>query len=238
MAMIAENLARIQTKIIEVCKKIGRNPDEITLAGVTKYADAAQIKEAISAGLTHIGENKVQEAQRKFPELKVLNRPVTRHMIGHLQTNKVKYIFDLFDLIQTVDSLHLAQEIDRQAQKRAQTVDILMEVNTSGDEQKFGVKPSEVPGLMEGISKFKNLRLLGLMTMAPAPRSIHEVEIRSCFKNLRNLFENASKKFSGAPNIAMKHLSMGMSDDFEIALEEGSNMVRIGRAIFTGGIKL
>ncbi len=229
--MIAENLARVQTKIRDVCRKLGRNLDEITLIGVTKYADSAHIKEAILAGLTHIGENKVQEAQKKFPELKDLNRPITRHMIGHLQTNKVKYIFDLFDLIQTVDSLKLAQEINEQAKKRQKNVEVLIEVNTSAEEQKFGVKPQDTLSLVEGMSKLPNLRLRGLMTMAS--HSEDQRAVRQCFKDLRNLFENVSRKFTGASNITMKYLSMGMSDDFEIALEEGSNMVRIGRAIFT-----
>jgi pyridoxal phosphate enzyme (YggS family) len=151
-------------------------------------------------------------------------------MIGHLQTNKAKQAVQLFDLIQSVDSVRLADEIEKEAAKPAKTVDILIEVNTSGEEQKFGVHPDEVPILIKEISHCPHIRLLGLMTMAPLTEE--KGRIRRCFRDLRELFDAVEEDFAASSNIQMKYLSMGMTSDYEIALEEGSNMVRIGRAIF------
>ena len=228
MAMIKDNVARIRGQIASICQRIGRNPDEITLVAATKYADAAQIKEAIEAGITDIGENKVQEAQEKFSRLGEAGG--RRHMIGHLQTNKVKLALQLFDIIQSVDSLKLAQEIDSQAAKLKAQVKIFIEVNTSGEEQKFGVEPKNTIALIKAIGELSRIEVCGLMTMAPFVEDSQI--IRRCFSTLRQMRDQVNEAFGSHPWVKMDFLSMGMSEDFEIAIEEGSNMVRIGRAIF------
>ena len=228
--MIRDNFARIQNQIAAVCKRLGRNPNEIILIGVTKFADVSKIQEAIDVGLRDIGENKVQEGQNKFPALKISDFKVTKHLIGHLQTNKVKQALEFFDLIHSVDSLKLAREIEKQAAKSGKNTDILIQVSTSGEEQKFGIAPSEVFSLIDEVGKLAHIRVLGLMTMAQLTED--KTIIRNCFKDLRILRDQIRQRFAGNHNVAMKYLSMGMSGDYEIALEEGSNMVRIGSAIF------
>jgi len=228
--MIHDQLSRIEAQIATICRNLGRDPEEIALVGVSKYADSRQIKEAVGAGLTHIGENKVQEAAKKFSVLEEVGKEVTRHMIGHLQTNKVKQALLTFDMIQSVDSLKLATEIDKQAHKLDRVVDILIQVNTSGEEQKYGLSPQETAALIEQIINLKHIRVLGLMTIAPLTDD--EGVIRRSFQDLKSLSDQIKDKFS-ADNVSMKYLSMGMTNDFKIALEEGSNMLRIGRAIFS-----
>jgi len=228
--MIQDNIADVLGKIEAVCRRIGREPGDITLIGVTKFADIPQINEAIRCGLVHIGENKVQEARKKFSSLEDSDKKVTRHMIGHLQTNKVKHTLEVFDCIQSVDSLRLANVVEQEASKLKRHINVLVQVNTAQEEQKFGTTPTEVTALIEAIADLKHIRLRGLMTMAPFIDD--EAVTRGCFRDLRILRDQISKKFSSAENIEMKYLSMGMTADFEIALEEGSNMVRIGRGIF------
>lgn len=228
--MIKDRLAQVHKDIEAVCKRIDRNPKEIILVGATKYADAFQIKEAVAAGLKDIGENRVQDALRKFAVLDKEHVHATRHMIGHLQTNKVKKAVEIFDLIQSVDSMRLAEEIEKHAAALNKSVEILIEVNTSGEAQKFGVHPDEVPALVEDISRCPHVRLVGLMTMAPLTRD--QGIIRRCFRDLRELFDAVEENFGTRPHVDMKYLSMGMTEDYEIALEEGSSMLRIGRAIF------
>ncbi|MCK5179360.1 MAG: YggS family pyridoxal phosphate-dependent enzyme [Candidatus Omnitrophica bacterium] len=221
---------RIFSQIEAVCHETGRVSSEITVVGVTKFVDVPQIQEAIEAGLKHIGESKVQEARKKFPGLGNSDIKVTRHMIGHLQTNKVKAALEVFDCIQSVDSLKLAAAIEEQAAKLNRSIDILIQVNTAGEEQKFGIDPSEVFTIIKQVIAFKHVCLQGLMTVAPLTDD-KEV-VRKCFRDLRLLSEEIVNKFSGDDRVAMTHLSMGMTQDYEIALEEGANMVRIGRAIF------
>jgi len=228
--MIKDRIDKVRQEIEEACRKIGRDPQEITMVGVTKYAAAGQIVEAVEGGLTHIGENKVQQAQEKFPALTEFGPKVTRHMIGHLQTNKVKDCLELFDIIQSVDSLKLAEAISKEAGKQGRTADILVQVNTSGERQKFGVAPKEAMALIEQIARLPKLQVHGLMAMAPLGGV--EANIRRSFVNLRELRERVIKNFEGSDTVSMTYLSMGMTDDFKIAIEEGSNMVRIGRAIF------
>ncbi len=228
--MIQDNIARILDQIEAACRKVERNSSEIILVGVTKFANAAEIKEAVNAGLTHIGENKVQEARKKFSILDDFGGNVTRHMIGHLQTNKVKQVLEIFDCIQSVDSIKLAAAIEKQAAKQNKAIDILIQVNTAEERQKFGIAPSEVFTLIESIAEFDHVHLCGLMAIAPLGKD--EEVIRKCFRDLRFLRDQVIQRFSGNDRIAMKYLSMGMTGDFEIAIEEGANMVRIGRAIF------
>ncbi len=228
--MIRDNLKHVEDSIAAICRRLGRKFEDIVLIGVTKYAEPANIREGVEAGLRHIGENKVQEAQRKFPVLDELGVKVTRHMIGHLQTNKAKLALEFFDLIQSVDSLKLAQEITKHAGKSGKNADILIQVNTAGEEQKFGTAKNQAVSLVEEVSKLPGVRIQGLMAIAPLTDDKNIV--RECFRGLRTLSEDFSKKYAGSKNVEMKYLSMGMTDDYEIALEEGSNMLRIGRAIF------
>jgi len=228
--MIDSKIQEIRQKIAQVSRDCGRDPGEITLVGVTKYSPLPIIEEAIRAGLTHIGENRVQNAQEKFTRLDP-SLQVTRHMIGHLQTNKVKQALKLFDMIQSVDTWHLAQMLEKEAQKINKTVDVLVEVNTSGEEQKYGMAKNEVLPFLEQALSLKYVRVRGLMTIAALTED--ETIVRGCFKTLKQLFDEAGKKFLGSPNVAMTYLSMGMTDDYPWAIEEGANMLRIGRAIFT-----
>lgn len=197
---------------------------------VTKDVGLPAIQEAMAAGISHLGENKVQEADKKYLALDSGKPNVVKHMIGHLQTNKVKAALEIFDMIQSVDSLKLAGTIDKEAAKLNRLADILVEVNTSGEVQKYGVTPPETLPLLERIAALSHIRLLGLMTVGPM--TDNEEAVRRCFRKLKDLYDNAREKFQGYQNMQMKYLSMGMSADYPLALEEGSNMVRIGRAIF------
>ncbi len=228
--MISERFLRVKQTIADICQKIGRNPEEISIVGASKYTDADGILKAFDAGLCDVAENKVQDARKKFLALEQAQVKIRRHMIGHLQSNKVKEALKLFDVIQSVDSQKIAAAIEKEAQSQNRQIDILIEVNTSGEPQKYGVAPEEVAELINSMKSFKMVRVLGLMTMAPFVSD--EDVIRSCFRSLRECKEQLEKEFATIPHVEMKVLSMGMSDDYPLALEEGSNMVRIGRAIF------
>jgi pyridoxal phosphate enzyme (YggS family) len=225
--MISQKLDEIQQKIQEICHKSGRNFDDITLIGVTKYAEVSAIEDAIESGLVHIAENKVQEGQRKFSALK---RDVTKHMIGHLQTNKVRQAIELFDVIQSVDSLKVAQEIDRRCQQLDSQKDILIQVNTSGEQQKYGFAVEDVADALQQVSRMEGVSVKGLMTIAPFVED--EGIIRQAFSSLKTIFDQFNQEYKDHPRVSMQYLSMGMTHDFPIAIEEGSNMLRIGRAIF------
>jgi len=232
MVTIQENILRVREEIARVCQKIGRDPKEITLVGVTKFAPVEAIQEAINTGVTDIAENKVQEGLKKYPGLQSPSGhgALKRHLIGHLQTNKVKDALKIFDLIQSIDSLKLAQEVEKQALKLNRSIDILVQVNIAGEEQKFGADTQGALNLISNILKLKNVRILGLMTMAPFTED--QKIVRDCFKGLQELRDQVVRDFKGNSNMEMKYLSMGMSGDFRIALEEGSNMIRVGSAIF------
>lgn len=225
MSTIAENLKRLEERIEKVALKSGRKGEDITLVAVTKNVEPERINQGIAAGIKIIGENKIQEAEEKF---KFITRDVEKHLVGHLQTNKVKKALELFDLIQSVDSLHLAEEISKRAKEKGKSTEVLIEVNTSGELSKYGVKPDEVSNLVEQISELGNVKIKGLMTVGLLTDEMDKV--RPCFVKLRNIFE--SLKRLKKENVEMKYLSMGMSSDFEMAIEEGSNMIRIGTAIF------
>jgi len=228
--MISDRLARIQAEITRICSQLQRNPDEITLVGVTKFAAPQAVVDAVRAGLKHIGENKLQSAREKFAQLEPAGLHVTKHMIGHLQTNKVKKALAVFDMIQSVDSLKLAREIEKEAAKISRAADILVQVNTSGEEQKFGLSPGEAVPLLREIEGLPHVAVKGLMTIAPLTSD--EAVIRGAFARTREIFEDLKQQYSGHDRIKMKYLSMGMSNDYRIALEEGANMLRIGSAIF------
>ena len=222
MNEISKNLENVKQRIAISAKKAGKTLDEITLVAVSKTMPVNSINEAIEAGVINIGENRVQEAMEKFPKI---TKPITKHMIGHLQKNKVKHTVKLFDIIQSVDSLELAYEISKRATKEMQ---VLVEVNTSGESSKYGCEPLDALTLSEKISSLKSILLKGYMTIAIFSSNINKV--RPCFKLLSEIYEEAKSR--NIPNTDISILSMGMSSDFEVAIEEGSNMVRVGTSIF------
>lgn len=223
---IQKNLNIIKEKIHESCLKIGRDPSEITLVAVTKTFPASVVRVAAELGINHVGENKVQEALPKQEELNDL--PIQWHFIGHLQSNKAKFVVGKFHLIQSVDSLKLAKELQKQAEKREVFQDVLVEVNCSGEPSKFGIDPEDTLNFLEQLASFSRLRIKGLMTIGKLTED--ESEIREGFHLLKNLFEKA--KLLDIENMHMEFLSMGMTNDFQLAIEEGSNMIRIGRGLF------
>jgi len=225
METIKNNLEIVNEKMKKAALKVNRNPEEIKLVAVTKTATTEQIKEAINAGVKIIGENRVQDAKEKY---QILTADIEWHLIGHLQTNKTKYAVEIFNCIHSVDSIKLAQEIDKRSKQFEKKIDVLVEVNVSGEETKYGIKPEEVEPFLKEISEFPEIRVRGLMTIAPIVED--KEEVRPYFRKLRELSEEIKSKNIG--NVKMDYLSMGMTEDFEIAIEEGANMVRIGRGIF------
>jgi pyridoxal phosphate enzyme (YggS family) len=204
---------------------VNRNSEEIKLVAVTKTANIEQIEEAINAGVKIIGENKIQEAKKKY---QILNADIEWHLVGHLQTNKAKYAVEIFNCIHSVDSIKLAQEIDKRSLQFGKIMDVLVEVNVSGEESKYGIKPEEVEAFLKDISEFPRIRVRGLMTIAPIVED--KEEVRPYFRKLRELSKEIKSK--NIKNVKMDYLSMGMTEDFEVAIEEGANMVRVGRGIF------
>jgi len=213
-----QSLTAVQNRIADAAKRAGRKPSDITLVAVTKTHSPEEINEAIACGVTDIGENKVQEILSKYD---AVTTGVRWHLIGHLQTNKVKSVVDKVCMIHSVDSLHLAEEIDKRCKAIGKTMDILIQVNAAGEEQKSGVSPKEVLPLYNEVSKFENLKVRGLMQIAP--ETDNPESIRKYFKEVKEIYDSI-------PGLDV--LSMGMSGDYEIAIEEGATMVRIGTAIF------
>jgi len=222
---IRENYEKIMARIRGAAERSGRDPGEIKLIAVSKTVTADRVKTAFEAGITDFGENRVQELCDKTD---ILNIGCNWHLIGHLQTNKVKYIADRVSMIHSLDSLELADEIQKRAQKAGRRLDVLVQVNVAGEQSKFGIKPEETLGVVKAASGMENIRIKGLMTIAPM--SENPENIRWVFANLRKLLIDIRKE--NIDNIDMDYLSMGMSNDFEVAIEEGSNMVRIGTALF------
>jgi pyridoxal phosphate enzyme (YggS family) len=233
MSAIRENLLRVMERIEKAAQRVGRDPKEIKLVAVSKTVDAARIKEAIEAGASILGENYVQEAQKKIEEI---GRPacterfgegrsVAWHFIGHLQSNKAKYAVRLFDMIHSVDGLTLAEELNRRAEQVGQVAKVMIEVNISGEATKFGTDEEKVFSIVRGILNLGHLSLEGLMTMPPY-FDLPEMS-RPYYTKLRELREGMVRE-----GIPLKELSMGMSNDFEIAIEEGATYVRVGTAIF------
>lgn len=221
--MIAENLQKISEKIEKKCSLCGRSRDEITLITVSKTQPLEAIKDVYSAGIRDFGENKALDLKEKA---EAFSFPVNWHMIGHLQTNKVKYVIGHTEYIHSVDSIKLAEEINLKARKVGKIQKILLEVNTSGEESKFGLNDkNDILSIANFCKDSGSLKLCGLMTMAPFTED--ETMIRDCFRNVRKLLSNLNKE-----GFDLKELSMGMTNDFEIAIEEGATMLRIGTAIF------
>lgn len=222
---IPDNIAAIRQRILAAASRARRAPESIRLMAVSKTVSPEHIRQAIAAGITLFGENYVQEAREKIP---AVGHEVQWHMIGHLQTNKAKYVVNLFDWIHSVDRLELAQELDRRAGQNNRTLNVLIEVNVSGEESKSGAEPSKVLELVRQISVLPNLSVQGLMTMPPY--SDNPEISRPCFIALRKLRDEIAS--AAIPGISMNELSMGMTDDFEVAIEEGATIIRVGRAIF------
>jgi pyridoxal phosphate enzyme (YggS family) len=228
--MVTDNLQAVLANIRSVATRVGRDPNDIILIGVTKFATVEAVNEAVRAGLTNVAENKVQLAAEKFSKIDTAGKRVTKHMIGHLQTNKAKDAVQLFDMIQSVDSSKLADEINKRAAADGKIMDILVQVDIAREEQKFGVPEEELGVLLEHLKDLANVRTQGLMVMAPFTED--RALIRSIFRRGREIFERLKSERAASPNLAMRYLSMGMTQDYEIAIEEGANMVRIGTAIF------
>jgi pyridoxal phosphate enzyme (YggS family) len=224
-ADITTNINKIKQRIAAAAARCNRAPDAIKLLAVTKTVPLPAIEQAIEAGITALGENYVQEAKEKIA---VIGQRVSWHMIGHLQTNKAKYTVNLFDYIHSVDRLELAAEINKRARLIDRKINILIEINVSGEKTKNGITTSETIELIKNVSMLESVSVKGLMTMAPY--STNPENSRPYFSELRNLRNKIISE--GITNIQMEELSMGMTDDFEIAIEEGATIVRIGRAIF------
>ncbi|KPU28298.1 alanine racemase [Caloranaerobacter sp. TR13] len=225
MINIKANLEEVYKNIEEAASKTGRSLEDITLIAVTKTVDVDVMNEAIKLGINNVGESRVQEIIRKYDLIK--DSPVW-HMIGHLQTNKVKYIIDKIDLIHSLDRLSLANELQKRAEQYNIFVNALIQVNIAEEETKYGLYGDAVIPFVEEIIKYTKIKIKGLMTIAPYAENPEKV--RYVFRQLKELSEELKKR--GYPNVEMKYLSMGMTNDYKIAIEEGSNMVRIGTGIF------
>ncbi len=223
--MVKENLKIVEENISAACKKAGRAREEVTLVAVSKTKPISMIEEAMESGITQFGENKVQELTSKY---EVLPKNLNWHLIGHLQTNKVKYIVDKAVLIHSVDSLKLAMQIDKEAAKRNIISNILIEVNMAKEDTKFGVYAEDVYPLILEVSKLKHVQIQGLMTIAPFVENPEKNRVY--FRNLRQL--NIDIKSKNIDNVHMDILSMGMTGDYEVAIEEGATIVRVGTGIF------
>jgi pyridoxal phosphate enzyme (YggS family) len=223
---IADNIRTVQDRIASAAKRAGRDPASVRLVVVTKTIDPGRIKEAVDAGATILGENRVQEAKEKIEKLGAI---ASWHLIGHLQANKAKHAVKLFDLIHSVDSLELAAEIDKQAAKIRKVQNVLVEVNIAGEASKAGMAVKNAPALVREIARHSNITIQGLMTIPPFPERRPD-DSRPYFCVLRELAETMAGE--NIPNATMKELSMGMSGDFEVAIEEGATMVRVGTSIF------
>ncbi len=222
---IKNNLENIFDRVGAAAEKSGRTMEDIRVIAVTKTVEVDRIKNVYEYGLRDMGENRVQELTEKYDKLP----PDCKwHLIGHLQTNKVKYIIDKIEMIHSVDSIELAKEINSRAAKCQRKIDILLQVNVSGEDTKFGISPNDVDEYVGIISQMENISLKGLMTIAPFNQDPQV--IRPVFRNLYNIYIDIKRK--NIDNVNMDYLSMGMSNDFEVAIEEGANIVRIGTGIF------
>ena len=225
--MIAENLAEVRERISQAIQKSGRDPDSVRLVAVSKQVDIAQIEEARTAGAVIFGENKIQDAVPKVDHIGADG--ISWHFIGHLQKNKVKFLDERFDLIHSVDSLELAEKIARQCQSENRVQRVLLQVNVAGETAKFGMEPGELEKQLMVFSSLKGIRVEGLMTIPPYDPDPENS--RRYFSRLRELRDQCEKR------LPLPELSMGMSNDFEVAIEEGATLVRVGTAIFGPRLK-
>ena len=223
--MLKENLKNVQNNIKKACERVGRKPEEVTLVAVSKMKPLSDIEELLETGQLEYGENYVQELCDKYENI---SKPVHWHMIGHLQTNKVKYIIDKVSMVHSVDSVRLAEAIEKEAAKKDICMPVLVEVNVAGEESKFGLSVEEVLPFLEEISSYEHLQVKGLMTIAPFVANPEEN--REVFQKLKKLSVDIAAK--NINNVNMSVLSMGMTNDYQVAVEEGATMVRVGTGIF------
>ena len=225
MGEIQQNIIDIEQRITAAAQKSGRKREDILLLAVSKTIDVPRIKQAVDCGLKELGENRVQEILEKYD---TMGKDVCWHLIGHLQTNKVKYIINKVKMIHSVESIKLAEEIDKRAKQSNVIMDILVEVNIADEQSKFGVTPKETLSFIKNIAFLDNIRIKGLMTVAPFVDNPEEN--RDCFRRMRQLLVDINEE--KIDNVNMNVLSMGMSNDFEVAIEEGATIVRVGTNIF------
>ncbi len=223
--MILENIKQVEENIIKSCEKVGRDPKEVTLIAVSKTKPYTAIEEALPSGVLDYGENKVQELTEKY---EILPKDIRWHMIGHLQRNKVKYLVGKVELIHSVDSLRLANQIETEFAKKNEIASILIEVNMANEESKFGITSETTEQLVREISKLEHVRIKGLMTIAPY--TDNPETNREYFRNMKKLSVDITEK--NIDNVSMNVLSMGMTGDYQVAIEEGATMVRVGTGIF------
>jgi len=218
------NVERLTNEIGQACKLSGRNPDDILIVAASKYADAEQLKQVLELGINHFGENRAEELLKKYD---FIGDDATWHFIGHLQSRKVKIVVPLVEYIHSIDSLSTLEKISQEANKNNKVQKVLIEINISGEDCKFGIYPENLEDFLMGAKDFGNIKIAGLMTMAPLTDDFDFIRI--IFKKLRILMETFNEKFK---SLNMKELSMGMSNDFKIAIEEGATMIRVGSSIF------
>ena len=223
--MILENIKQVEENIIKSCEKVGRDPKEVTLIAVSKTKPYTAIEEALPSGVLDYGENKVQELTEKY---EILPKDIRWHMIGHLQRNKVKYLVGKVELIHSVDSLRLANQIETEFAKKNEIANILIEVNMANEESKFGITSETTEQLVREISKLEHIRIKGLMTIAPY--TDNPETNRVYFRNMKKLSVDIEEK--NIDNVSMNVLSMGMTGDYQVAIEEGATMVRVGTGVF------
>ena len=223
--MILENIKQVEENIIKSCEKVGRDPKEVTLIAVSKTKPYTAIEEALPSGVLDYGENKVQELTEKY---EILPKDIRWHMIGHLQRNKVKYLVGKVELIHSVDSLRLANQIETEFAKKNEIANILIEVNMANEESKFGITSETTEQLVREISKLEHVRIKGLMTIAPY--TDNPETNRKYFRNMKKLSVDITEK--NIDNVSMNVLSMGMTGDYQVAIEEGATMIRVGTGIF------
>ncbi len=223
---IKSNIISLKQEIADICESINREPSNITIVAIAKKFTHSQILEAFESGITNIGENRVQEAQNKHEILR--DNKIKWHLVGHLQRNKVKKALEIFELIHSVDSIKLAEDIDRRARSIGKRQEVLIEVNISEETSKYGLSTANVIPFIEKIKGFSNISVKGLMTIAPFYEDTERC--RPVFRRLRELKQEIDKQ--GFKSVKMEYLSMGMTNDYRVAIEEGSNMLRIGRRIF------
>ncbi len=223
--MLYENYEKVVENVKKACERSGRNFQDVTIIAVSKTKPLSDVEELLAHGITEFGENKVQEMVDKYEHV---SKPVNWHLIGHLQTNKVKYIVDKACLIHSVDSVHLAKEIEKEATKKDVVVKVLIEVNIAQEESKFGIREDEVYSLIDAIKDMPHVHVMGLMTIAPFVDNAEENRVY--FRKMHQLLLDIKSKC--IDNIDMNVLSMGMTNDYEIAVEEGATMIRVGTAIF------
>lgn len=228
--MLHDALESVRQRIRQACQRSGRDPASVTLVCVTKGIPHEVVRTAVSCGVAELGENRVQEARAKHAVLQAagLRRPIRWHLVGHLQRNKAKHAVELFSTIHSVDSIDLAEELERQASKQDRTIEVFLQVNVSAEATKYGCDPEATAGLARKLVQLPSLQLRGLMTLAPFVEDPEHT--RRYFRDLRGLRDGLQQQVSAGP----LQLSMGMSQDFEVAIEEGADVVRIGTAIFKG----